>query len=90
MRDSNLLRGAGVVVLALALMECGYRVVFWHWMAVSTPGEAAAAATHMRSWVVATVVLGLAWLYLTWRLLMEERADRRSRKAVGNTKKTQV
>jgi hypothetical protein len=88
------MRGAGVVVLALALMECGYRVVFWHWTAVSTPEEAAVAATHMHSWLTATVVLGLAWLYLSWKLLMEERAARRSRKAVGrtvgNTKKTQV
>src|ERR1700749_4674020 len=62
MGNSSFLRGAAVVVLAIALMECGYRVVYWYWLSVSTPGEAAADLAHMRSWLTVAVVLGLAWM----------------------------
>jgi hypothetical protein len=86
--NSNLLRGVGVVVLAIALMECGYRLVYWYWLSVSMPGQAAASAEHIRFWLTAAVMVGLAWMYLAWKLLMEERASKK--KITKTTRKTQV
>ena len=83
MGSSNFLRGVGVVVLAIALMECGYRVVYWYWISVSDPGHAAINAGHIRFWLTAAVMVGLAWMYLAWKLLMEDRAASKKKKAAG-------
>jgi heme/copper-type cytochrome/quinol oxidase subunit 2 len=89
MGSSSLLRGAGVVALAIALMECGYRVAFWYWMSISDPANAAAYASHLHTWITAAVIVGLTWMYLGWKLLMEDRAASKSNKA-AKAKKTQV
>ncbi len=89
MGSSNLLRGVGVVVLAIALMECGYRLVYWYWMANSVPGQQPVAEAHFHSWLTAAVILALAWIYLSWKLLMEDRAASKLKKAAKDSK-TQV
>jgi heme/copper-type cytochrome/quinol oxidase subunit 4 len=89
MGNSNFLRGVGVVVLAIALMECGYRLVYWYWMTVSVPGQRAMAEAHFHSWLTAAAIVALAWVYLSWKLLMEDRTARKNKKAAGS-KKTQV
>lgn len=71
--SSPLLRGAGVVVLALALMECGYRLVYWYWMRLSAPAQRQVVQEHFHLWLTATVIVGLCWMYLVWKTLSEER-----------------
>jgi type VI protein secretion system component VasK len=88
MRDSSLLRGVGVVALTLALVECGYRLVFWYFMSISEPGQAHLNAKHLHIWLGVAVVAGVAWLYLAWGLIQEERASRK--KKAAKKKKTKV
>jgi hypothetical protein len=89
MGNSPLLRSVGVVVLAIVLMECGYRLVYWYWMSSSAPGQAAVSAAHLRFWLTATVIVGLGWIYLGWKVLVEDRAASK-KKMVAKDKKTQV
>jgi heme/copper-type cytochrome/quinol oxidase subunit 2 len=80
---SPFLRAVGVVVLALALMECGYRLVYWYWMTISTPAQRSLAEAHFHTWLTAAVIVGLAWMYLVWRVLTEERGAKREKPVTG-------
>ncbi len=86
---SPFLRSAGVVVLGLALMECGYRLVYWYWMRISAPGERPIAQAHFQFWLTAAVIIGLGWIYLGWKVLMEDRPASK-RKMAPKDRKTQV
>ena len=85
---SPFLRAVGVVVLALALIECGYRLVYWYWMTLSAGGLRPTAEAHFHGWLTAAVIVGLGWMYLVWRVLTEGRGARREKPVTG--KKTQV
>ncbi len=89
MGSSNVLRAVGVVALAIALIECGYRLVYWYWMSISVRGQRAVAEAHFHSWLTAAAILALAWIYLSWKLLAEDRSASKKKKAAG-TRKTQV
>jgi heme/copper-type cytochrome/quinol oxidase subunit 2 len=72
--SSPFLRGVGVVALAVALMECGYRLVYWYWMTISAPALRHVAQAHFQSWLTAAVIVGLSWMFLVWKVLTEDRA----------------
>jgi hypothetical protein len=78
---SSLMRSAGVVILALAEIVCGYHLVYWYWMAVSVPDQLKTSQDHMHFWLTAAVMVGLAWMYLAWKVLMEDRSAAKKKKA---------
>jgi hypothetical protein len=80
MAGSSLLRGVGVVVLAVAEMECGYRLVYWYWMTLAVQAQRQTAEAHFHIWLTAAVIVGLGWMYLSWTLLVQER--RSSKKTI--------
>ena len=75
MEGSTFLRAIAVVVLALAAIACGYHTVYWYWISISsaTPADAQLAMTREHGWLGAGVVIGLAWMYLSWKVLMDDR-----------------
>jgi hypothetical protein len=75
----------GVVALAVALMECGYRLVYWYWMSISAQASRQAARAHFDFWLMVAVLVGLAWMYLSWKSLMDDRA---AKKKIASKKKT--
>lgn len=75
-----------MVVLALALMECGYRLVYWYWMRISMPAERQMAQAHFQFWLTTAVIIALGWMYLVWKSVMEDRTP--TKKKIKVEKKT--
>jgi heme/copper-type cytochrome/quinol oxidase subunit 2 len=70
---SSVLRGVGVVILAIVEMGCGYHLLFWYWMTISAPDQLKVSEDHLHFWLTTVVIVGLVWMYLTWTLLMQDR-----------------
>jgi hypothetical protein len=88
MGAGSLLRGLGVVLLAIVEIECGYRVMYWYWMTVSTPNQVQVAQGHLHTWLTVAVMVGMAWMYLAWKLLMEDFTAKKKKKPVSIRKTT--
>jgi hypothetical protein len=78
---SSVLRGVGVVILAIVEMSCGYHLLFWYWMTISAPEQLAISQDRLHFWLTAAVIVGLAWMYLAWTLLMQDRSAAKKKTA---------
>ena len=85
---SSVLRGVGVVILAIVEMGCGYHLAYWYWMTISLPAQQEIAQDRVHFWLTAVVVVGLGWMYLTWTLLMQDRSE--GKKKPASIRKTRM
>ncbi len=76
------------MVFTIALMECGYRLVYWCWMEVYPHSDVQLAASRVHFWLTGTAMVGMVWFYLMWQVIDDDRkprkdADRAPRKKNG-------
>jgi hypothetical protein len=83
---STFLRTAGVVVLGFMEVVCGYHLVYWYWMTISAPDQLKTSQDRLHLWLTFAAVVALAWMYLAWTLLMQDRAA--AKKKTASIRKT--
>jgi hypothetical protein len=77
---SSAWRGIGLVVLTVAVMNCGYRAMYWYTASTSPQTDVHFALSKAHFWLTVLALAGLAWLYLMWHVIVDDRPTPKSGK----------
>jgi hypothetical protein len=61
-------------------MNCGYRAMYWYTASTFPQADVHLAHSHAHTWLTALLLVGLAWLYVMWRVIVDDRPTPKSGK----------